>query len=167
MRPDEHTEVQGRLVAAQLKRQPRDPWRVSSRCRWGYPTTIASPSLLEDGTPFPNLVWLTCPFLIERISTLESEGAAAHFAALAQEDEGLAEAIRDTDARVREARRVESGGVDSCPGVGIAGQKDPMGVKCLHAHAALELVRLGDPIGREILDLVGYQCSNQRCAKLL
>jgi len=165
--PEEHTDAQKRLVTAQLGREPRDPWRVSSRCRWGYATTIASPSTLADGTPFPNLVWLTCPFLTERISALESAGAVAGFATLVASDEGLADALRRTDERLREARRVESGGDDACAGVGLAGQRDPLGVKCLHAHAALELVRLGDPIGREVLEQVGYQCANQRCAKLM
>ncbi len=167
MNPDEHTEAQKRVVTAQLRREPRDPWRVSSRCRWGYPTTIASPSLLADGTPFPNLVWLTCPFLTERISALESSGAVADFARDVAADEQLAEALHRTDERLREARRMESGGEDACADVGLAGQRDPLGVKCLHAHAAIELVRLGDPIGREVLDQVGYQCSNQRCKTLM
>jgi len=140
---------------------------VSSSCRWGYPTTIASPSRLEDGTPFPNLVWLTCPFLVERVSAQESAGAIAEFAELAACDESLAQALLATDQRVRDARREESGGEDACAAVGLAGQRDPLGVKCLHAHVALELVRLGDPIGREVLDRVGYECATQRCAKLM
>jgi len=164
--PAEHTEADARLIAAQIGREPRDPWRISSECRWGYPTTIASPSRLTDGTPFPNLVWLTCPYLIERISALESSGAIAEYAELAATDEALADALRGADARVREARRTESGGEDACASVGIAGQRDPLGVKCLHAHAALELVHLGDPIGREVLELVGCQCSTKRCTKL-
>jgi len=164
--PEQHTPAQAALVAAQLKRQPRDPWRVSSECRWGYPTTIASPSRLADGTPFPNLVWLTCPYLTERISALESSGSIAEYAELAASDEGLAEALQATDARLREARKVESGGEDVCAEVGLAGQRDPLGVKCLHAHAALELVNLGDPIGREVLALVGCQCSTRRCSVL-
>ena len=164
---DEHTDSQAQVVAAQLGREPRDPWRVSSRCRWGYPTTIASPSLLADGTPFPNLVWLTCPYLIDRIGRLESSGMAAEYAQHAAEDEWFAESLKETDARLRAARADESGGTDACPDVGLAGQKDPLGVKCLHAHVALALVHLGDPIGRDVLDHVGYQCSDRRCEKYL
>ncbi len=164
---EEHTQAQATVVRSQLGREPRDPWRVSSRCRWGFPTTIASPSLLADGTPFPNLVWLTCPYLVERISALESKGLAAEYARCAAEDEMFADALREADARLRAARAQESGGVDACADVGLAGQRDPLGVKCLHAHVALALVHLADPIGREVLDQVGYQCSDRRCEKYL
>jgi hypothetical protein len=160
-----HTVEEARIVTLQLGREPREPWRVSSSCRWGYPTTIASPSTLADGTPFPNLVWLTCPYLAERISALESAGRIAEFARYVAEDESLADALRDTDERFRRARKVESGGTDACEAVGIAGQSDPLGVKCLHAHAALALVHLNDPIGVEVLEWVGYQCSTRRCEK--
>lgn len=161
-----HTPAQARVVAAQVGRVPREPWRVASSCRWGHPVTIASPSRLADGTLFPTLFWLTCPHLAEGASALESAGEASRFAERAAAGGTLARELHATDARLREARIAESGGVDACSGVGLAGQRDPLGVKCLHAHVALEIAGIGDPIGREVIERIGGECADQRCARL-
>jgi len=155
------------LVAAQIGRSPRPPFRVAALCRFGRPTVIVSPSRLEDGTPFPTFAWLVCPHLGEGVSAMESGGAAARFSARAASDESLAGALRALDARVRDLRAAESGGVDACPGVGIGGQRDPLGVKCLHVHVALALLGEDDPIGREVLATGRRECEDDRCAVLL
>lgn len=150
------------VVSAQTARVPRTPWRVAARCAFGHPMVIVSPSRLDDGTPFPNLAWLTCPFLADRAAAAESAGGAAVWAGRAAHDRELAAALAETDAAVRTARRAESGGHDACAGVGIAGQRDPLGVKCLHAHLALALAGIADPIGAEML-AEGRECDDRRC----
>ena len=158
--------VEAALIASQLGRTPREPWRVAARCRFGRPTVIVSPSRLVDETPFPTYAWLTCPHLSEQVAARESAGDVAAWAARAASDESLAAALRAVDARVRELRAAESGGVDACSSVGIAGQRDPLGVKCLHAHVALALVGAGDPIGEELLADIPSECDDDRCAAL-
>ena len=160
------TEPDALLVAAQLGRVPRAPWRVGARCAWGFPTVAVSPSRLADGTPFPNYAWLTCPYLVEIASAGESEGQTARWAERARSDAALAEQLAETDRAVRERRRAESDGDDACAAVGIAGQRDPLGVKCLHAHLALALVGIADPIGDELLEAVDAACPDCRCARL-
>jgi len=145
---------------------PREPWRVGARCRWDRAAVIVSPSTLADGTPFPNLAWLTCPWLLDLVAAEESLGGAAAYAAKAAEEPAFAEALRAADVRVRELRAAESGGVDGCCGVGIAGQRDPLGVKCLHAHVALALVGVADPVGTDLLSRVTRWCDDDRCARL-
>lgn len=140
---------------------------MSSRCRFGHPNTVASPSRLSDGTPFPTLVWLTCPWLTEEVAALESLGAAAEWTAKAADDETIAAQLRAADAAVRRARAEESGGDDTCADVGIAGQRDPLKVKCLHAHVALALIGLEDPIGLAVLGEKGAACPDERCSSLL
>lgn len=154
-------------VAAQLGRAPRRPWRVASRCSYGYPNAIVSPACLEDGTPFPNLAWLTCPWLLERVAALESAGGTAEWTRRAQDDPAIAAALRDADAIVRQRRAVESGGEDAFTDVGLAGQRDPLKVKCLHAHVALGLLGIEDPIGREVLAATGDVCPDRRCERLV
>jgi uncharacterized protein len=154
------------LVAAQLGRVPREPWRVAASCEHGYPTVIVSPGLLGDGTPFPAYAWLTCPHLVEQLSAEEAAGATAGWAARAQVDVAFAERLMATDAAVREARARESGGSDPCQGVGLAGQRRPLGVKCLHAHVALVLAGIGDPIGEAELGKIDPACSDVRCNDL-
>lgn len=137
------------------------------RCVFGYPSVIVSPSLLADATPFPNYAWLTCPWLVERLGERESAGETARWAQFAREDAMLAGRLADVDAAVREARSAESGGIDACSDVGIAGQRDPLGVKCLHAHVALALVGMDDPIGHSLLGKIGTACADERCARFV
>ena len=155
------------IVSAQLGRVPRDPWRVAALCRHGFPAAIVSPSVLGDGTRFPAYAWLTCPHLTETLFAEESAGAAARWAERAAADRALASALQAADAALRVARARESGGEDACGDVGLAGQRDPLGVKCLHAHVALALVGIDDPIGAEELARTGQTCSDARCATLV
>lgn len=159
-------EMEGDLVALQIGRIPREPWRVAARCQWERPSVIASPSLLADGTPFPTLYWLTCPWLIARAGALESEGILAEWDERTESDPHLAAALDASDRALRERRSEESGGSDACISVGIAGQRDPVGVKCLHAHVALSLAGVADPIGQETLALLGEACDDDGCGAL-
>lgn len=166
MTPASRPECEGAVVAAQLGREPRPPWRVQARCRFGYPTVIVSPSRLDDGTPFPTWAWLTCPFVAARVAAVESAGGTGKWAELARSDAGLAAALRRADDATRAARTAESGGEDACGDVGLAGQRDPLGVKCLHAHVALSLAGIADPIGEAVLAEVGAECDDERCSEL-
>ena len=162
-RPDGRTAA---FVALQVGRPPRHPWRVQARCAYGRPAVIASPSMLADGSRFPTLYWLTCPWLIETVGALESAGAVDAWAERVSSEADLAAALLAADAELRRARASESGGVDECADVGLAGQRDPLGVKCVHAHVALALAGIVDPIGDETLAQVGYPCEDDRCARL-
>lgn len=153
------------VVLLQLGRPPRGTWRVAARCSYGYPTVIATPSLLPTGEPFPTLLWLTCPHLIEAVGQLESAGHVEVWATRLANDPALAQRMREADAAYRSARAIESGGEDACASVGIAGQRDPLGTKCLHAHVATALAGMSDPIGEAILGSTASECEDQRCSK--
>ncbi|MCK4778309.1 MAG: DUF501 domain-containing protein, partial [Actinomycetia bacterium] len=57
-----------------LDRTPKTSLRVVRKCESGYPQVIMNDLLDMDNKPFPTLYWLTCPYLIKRISRLESDG---------------------------------------------------------------------------------------------
>lgn len=155
------------IVTAQLGRSAREPWRVAARCHYGFSTVIVSPSRLADGTLFPTMAWLTCPYLAETLSAEESAGATARWATRAQNDLKLAASLAETDAALRAARAAESDDVDECVSVGLAGQRDPLGVKCLHAHVALQLIGIDDPVGAEELGKIETACTDARCMALM
>jgi hypothetical protein len=154
------------LIARQIGRRPRGPWRCVARCRFGRPTVIATASLLEDGEPFPTLYWLTCPELISSLGELESAGGTAAWGSRLKADAGLARQMVGADTAYREARAAESDGEDACAGVGIAGQADPLAVKCLHAHVAALLAGIDDPVGEGVLAQVRRECSDDLCRRL-
>lgn len=147
------------VVAAQLQREPRSPWRVGARCSHGFPTVIVSPSLLDDGERFPNFGYLTCPYLLRAISARESAGAIAQWASRLEHDELAAANQVALEGALKEARLDECQRCgqesDICASVGIAGQRNALGVKCLHIHVAYALLGLNDCIGRELLTEIG------------
>lgn len=163
--PDEDEAV----LSRQIGRVPRRPFRVAVRCGYGLPQVIATPSLLEDGTPFPTLYWLTCPWLAENVSAEESAGGAARWADRLSAEPDLAKQAAWADASYRYARERESGGHDACAEVGVGGQARVLATKCLHAHVAALLAGLRDPVGDGVLaDLagrgVGRECEDGRCS---
>lgn len=154
------------VVAAQLGRPPRGKWRVALRCSFGYPSVILTGPLLDDGTPFPTLYWLTCPWLIESVGRIEGDGGTAQWAGRLALDEDLASLAMKADAEYRKRRGSETGAGDPCAAVGVAGQSDPLATKCLHAHAAAYLAGTGDPVGAGVLEQMATECDDATCDSL-
>lgn len=153
------------LVEAQVGRQPRSPWTTYVRCGFGRPSVISSAPVLDDGTPFPTLYWLTCPWLVERVGMLESSGEVAAWTRRLADDPALARAMRRADEEYRSRRSLA--GEDPCESVGIAGQRDPLATKCLHAHVAAALAGIADPIGRAVLGQIDAECPDDLCASFI
>ncbi|MDR1412652.1 MAG: DUF501 domain-containing protein [Actinomycetes bacterium] len=153
------------IVTKQLGREPRKPWRVLQNCKYGFPQVIASPSKLECGELFPTWAWLTCPWLAKLASTEESEGACAQWSEKLRNQPKMSARLLDVDAELRRQRAEEGGGRDLCGEVGIAGNASPLHIKCLHAHIALRLIGLNDPIGKEFFLRHPRTCADRRCGK--
>ena len=153
------------VVVAQLGREPRGTWRAIARCRFGRPTVIETAPLLADGSPFPTLYYLTCPWLVEFVSGLESACAVGEWADRIAGDPEMAARLRVADAEYRARRARAAGGRDPLPGVGIAGQHDPLATKCLHAHVAARLACLDDPVGAGVLADSPADCPDDLCAR--
>ena len=153
------------VVTAQLGRDPRGAWRVGVRCRFGYPQVIVTAPSLGAIEPFPTLYWLTCPFLTREAGALESDGGVAQWAEALASDAALAGRQTAADAAYRDARAREAGGVDPCGGVGVAGQRDPLATKCLHAHAAAFLAGIDDPAGEHVIGQTGDACEDAECSR--
>jgi hypothetical protein len=128
---------------------------------------IAVAPVLDDGSPFPTTFWLTCPRLIAAVGELESAGQGARFAEAAASDPALSAEMAIADLEYRAARRAEGGGADPCASVGVAGQRDALAVKCLHARLAAFLSGVPDPVGRSVArtlsEVMSAPCSDPRC----
>lgn len=152
MQDSSHLET---IIQGQLKRRPRKPYRVAKFGPCGYPYVLVSPSVLEDGTPFPTWVYLVCPKLCAAVSEIESAGGVAKWAKALEQDANLRAALKVTNKRFKTARLQECLDAgqpeDRCEKTGLSGQSNIFGVKCLHAHVAYELVGLDDPIGKAVL----------------
>lgn len=139
------------VVAVQIGREPRGDVAVAARCEHGLPSVVRTSPVLEDGTPFPTLYWLTCPLASRAVGKLESTGVMAELTDALRGDPALAAAYRDAHERYRKDRDGDLEGRDESAG-GMPGR-----VKCLHALYAHELAD-ANPMGaivRERIEPLG------------
>ena len=153
------------VIAAQLGRPPRGIHAIAHRCPCGNPDVVATEPRLEDGTPFPTTFYLTCPRAASAIGTLEASGLMAEMTERLDHDHDLAAgytaaheaylAAREALAEVPEIAGVSAGGM-------------PTRVKCLHVLAAQALAqgRGVNPLGDEVLELLGAWWSSGPCVQL-
>jgi len=146
-----------------MGREPRGQWRTVVRCGHGFPQVIATAPTIEATTPFPTLFWLTCPALARQVSACEAAGDAARWAERLASDASFARRQMAADDAYRAARSAEGGGFDPCVGVGMAGQRDPLATKCLHAHVAAYLADIDDAVGEGVCALLERECRTAAC----
>src|SRR5690606_38624544 len=89
------TPTDRRVVEVQIGRPVRADVEVVSRCHLGVPVVVKVPPLLDDGTPFPTLYWLSCPLAAKRIGRLESAGGVRRLDQKAAVDSEFAAAIEE------------------------------------------------------------------------
>src|SRR3989304_3019321 len=77
------------VVEIQIGRTLRSNADVVVRCHLGVPVVIRVPPVLDDGTPFPTLYWLSCPLAVRRIGRIESAGGVASMDRRAMRDPGF------------------------------------------------------------------------------
>jgi exopolyphosphatase/guanosine-5'-triphosphate,3'-diphosphate pyrophosphatase len=131
-----------RMVAAELRRMPRDLTGIAARCPFGYPAVTETAPVLSGGEPNPTLLYLTCPELATIVSQVESAGGVRSLRALARADLPLRAMLDDITRAYRERRIAlleqitDPGGADARLGAGIGGPESPEVASCLHAYAA-------------------------------
>lgn len=120
---------------------------MAARCAFGLPLVVRTPPVLEDGTPFPTLYYLTCPVAVRDIGRLEASGWMADLTARLTDDPDFGAAYTDAHDRYRRDRDGGDGGKPESAG-GMPGR-----VKCLHALYAHEK---GDanPVGALVADRI-------------
>jgi len=141
-------------IEAQLGREPRAIHDIGHRCPCGNPDVVTTEPRLPNGTPFPTTFYLTCPRAASRIGTLEGSGLMKEMQDRLGEDAELAAAYRAAHERYL-AHRQTLGEVEEIDGISAGGMPDR--VKCLHVLAgqSLAMGRGVNPLGDEVLDLLG------------
>ncbi len=142
------------LVLAQLGREARGVHAVGHRCPCGSPDVVTTQPRLDDGTPFPTTYYLTCPRAASAIGTLESSGLMREMTDRLADDPPLAASYAGAH-RAYLAARADIGEVPEIAGVSAGGMPDR--VKCLHVLAGQALAQGPgvNPLGDEVLALLG------------
>ena len=123
---------------------------------------IESHPLLEDGTPFPTLFWLTCPLLIKRAGTLEAQGRMNELNQEVAKRDGMHKRVGEAVDRLKHRR--DSHAVIENPGSPPGGGPDR--IKCLHAHLAHELSDPPNPVGAVTLAEAGWPDCRVACVEV-
>lgn len=152
------------VVGAQLGRTPRGIEDVGHRCGCGLPDVVTTAPRLPDGTPFPTTFYLTCPRAASRIGALEGAGLMREMQDRLAADPALADAYRSAHEAYL-AFRATLGDVPEIDGISAGGMPDR--VKCLHVLAgqALAQGRGVNPLGDEVLDLLGQWWAPGPCVQ--
>ena len=156
-------------IAAQLGRVPRGLVGVAASCICGAPLVATTAPRLPDGTPFPTMYYLTHPGITAAVSRLEADGLMREFNDRLAEDAEFAAAhqaahhayLADRQAL---AQQLELD-VPEIDGISAGGM--PTRVKCLHALVghALAAGPGVNPVGDEVLDLIGYSPETCTCSQ--
>ncbi|HET9858788.1 MAG TPA: DUF501 domain-containing protein [Nocardioidaceae bacterium] len=153
------------VIEAQLGRPPRAIHDIGHRCPCGNPDVVATEPRLDDGTPFPTTFYLTCPRAASMIGTLEASGLMKEMSDRLESDPELAAGYRRAHESYL-AFRESIGEVPEIAGVSAGGM--PHRVKCLHVLAgqALAQGRGVNPLGDEVLDLLGEFWASGPCVSV-
>lgn len=150
------------VIQVQIGRRLRADSEVVSRCHLGLPVVIRVPPILEDGTPFPTLYWLTCPLARTRIGRLEGAGGVKRMEAKAESDREFGKDLEASHAEYASERdRLIGQGAGPAPSGGVGGTTQ--GVKCLHAHYAHTRAGRENPVGALVDAWIGPLDCEVRC----
>lgn len=174
-----HGFAAGRIVAAQLNRMPSIAYEVARLCSYGWPVLIRNSSFDEKGNFNPNLYYLSCPYLVKAISTLEDRGLIQELQQLMAKDRRLAADVsgaqsRHADEWLRQASIEKATDRDEVLAAiareapRIADSRDDSLLKCLHSHYAYYLAHDGYSLGYAIENRIGGRwCQDERCRDLM
>ncbi len=153
------------ILTKQIGRTPENALDIVKYCSYGFPMVIKSFPIL-NGEPFPTLYWLTCPFLRDKISRMESEGWIKKY----EDFMTKSPAFFDLNMKAHELARenlttlLQNDDLKSKFTGGMGGIKNFNHVKCIHMHVAYHLGGIENPIGRSALSMIDLsECKNNFC----
>ncbi len=127
------------MVEAQTGRPPRSLVGVAVTCPFGFPAVVQTSPYLEDGSPFPTLLYLTCPSATQAVSREEAAGGVGALRRLARDSPERRAALLELETRYRTRRsqlakpRAIDGGAVLRAGIGGPPLDE---ASCLHAYTA-------------------------------
>ncbi|HOL87016.1 MAG TPA: DUF501 domain-containing protein [Defluviitoga tunisiensis] len=164
------------IIYNQLNRKVDNILSITLRCKYNYPQVIQCYPL-KDNKPFPTLYWVTCPYLVEVVSKLESESLIATLEKKVFENSELKEQLFQAHLEEIKKRVIILGDqIEQLPRnikkkieeSGIGGTADFNKIKCLHMHLASFLSKEPNPIGQIVSNMISEKnCLDERCKSFI
>lgn len=163
------TDLDLRVLSAQLGRKVRDVVEIPARCVCGNPLVAATAPRLSNGSPFPTVFYLAHPVITAAASRLEADGLMYEMTDRLDEDEELAHQYQEAHENyIAERDRIgaEAGIEEVAEIAGVSAGGMPTRVKCLHAVLGhtLSVGRGINPFGDETLDAIAEWWTPEKCA---
>ncbi len=178
---ESYTEKDVAVIRWQLKSDRAFPAGIVERCAHGFPRliTLDAESSEDEAVPLnytaiANVLWLTCPYLNEKIHLLETEKGISFIADLIDEDGSLGAVMESAHAHFYFLRKKVYGRllgsttkkkVSTLFDTGIGGMRYPASIKCLHQHFSHFRVYRHNVVGRMTHNLLGgkLNCNEVIC----
>lgn len=184
----EYTEEDIETIKRQLNTSDVRLTGIVERCKWGHPSIIILYPLRNAERYEPvdkrlnymsisTLIWLTCPYLNERIHKLESDGYIKKIGVFIHSKREYFDSMRYAHAHYHFLRknvyRYFLGDVSSLEenvrlfNTGIGGINNPDTIKCLHLHYAHFRLCDRNLTGRTVSMLLNDDkyCDDHRCGE--
>jgi hypothetical protein len=147
---EKHNKNDIHVIKWQLNSSEAFPGGIVERCDFGYPRIILLSPECESETSceirlesITNLIWLTCPYLNERIHSLESDRNIPKIANFINQDSYLFSVMQNAHSHFYFLRKYVYGKFLNFPipgewrdlfETGIGGVRCTSYIKCLHLH---------------------------------
>lgn len=168
------------VIKKQIHSEKVDPYSVPIRCSYGFPMLIVlkiNSSGKLDYSNLANPIWLTCPYLNNKIHNIENKGYIAKITAFMESDRVMKTHMHDAHAEFYFMRKKMYHRQFNTPypveltdrfNLGIGGIQDIKHIKCLHLHFGHFLICANNKVGYMTKLLLNNKiyCDDGRCACL-
>ena len=152
------------IISEQIGRKPDNLKDVALRCPFSYPAVLLT-SPYEESIVFPTSYWLSCPYLVKKVSIIEDQGLIQELTNKLKIDKKFKNKLqrahedyakRRVDLLECKIEALPEGIRDVIVNSGVGGIVDKEGIKCLHTHLADYLVNGKNPVGKIVFNKVDW-----------
>ncbi len=167
------------VIKNQISAEKVDTYSIPVRCQFGFPVLVIQKincSGEVNNTNLANPIWLTCPYLNEKIHALEGEGYISKITSFMRHDRIMMTHMHDAHAEFyffrkelynRQFNSAYPEHLTDRFNLGIGGIHDIQHIKCLHLHFGHYLICKKNKAGfMTKLLLNKIHCDNGRCTCL-
>lgn len=149
-----------KMIKHQLGREPENLNEIELYCDKNNPLVISTLPFNKKKGVFPTLYWLSCPFLVKRVSKLEDQGLVKKLTKRTKSNFQFKEKLEKahlqyankrfsllTCKQIKKIKKISDDILDVIKNSGVGGIRDKKGIKCLHTHLADYLINKQNPVG--------------------
>lgn len=168
------------IIQKQIHSSAVDPYAIAVRCTYSFPMLIVQ-KINSAGTllfqHLSNPIWLTCPYLNEKIHAIENDGSIERMTDFMNSQRLMTSHMHDAHAEFYFLRKNMYNRQFNMPypeeltdrlNLGIGGIRNIRHIKCLHLHFAHYLICKKNKVGYMTKLLLNNKiyCDDGRCSCL-